>query len=518
MRDRCAAGHLSTAGLLTSRMRNKHSMVGMRGLFCFGAVCYGVGLGGACAERCRRRLGSGGRRHLRFPGGVSRSWRRPGSRRLRRPADQRRAALQSVAVLPVVAHGAGAPVPAASVDVPVSEPRRPVDRQRVRSRDAAARRLSLLRQLRSGAYGVDGRPAASARERASHVRRLLDGPLGRQPARDRDDALEGGLPPSQRHRPQRPRADDRVLRAARRLPDARHCRRRSAVSRRAVRALDGFPARRRAPTLGSPSSAASSNGGDGEGFGASDVFFKCAPTEEIAIERGRVPSFMPGANENLDMFAKRHNVPLDAALGGTATLYPEYAARLRAPSGMRLRRSRAPGARSGRRGPVEPESPGVTSLHVAGQVWLVTAGGRNVAVQVGCRGRARREPGAGRARRRRARGDRQNRARTNGSVSSSTPTTTRRTSAATRSSRQARRRRRSAPRSSRTRTRRCASRPRDCRIDIRRPTRSSAARASSTSTTSRSRSFTCPRQPATATCSCSSASPTSSSRAASSKT
>ena len=38
---------------------------------------------------------------------------------------------------------------------------------------------------------------------------------------------------------------------------------------------------------------------------------------------------MPGANEHLDMFAKRHNVPLEAALGGSATLYPEYAARLR---------------------------------------------------------------------------------------------------------------------------------------------------------------------------------------------
>ena len=88
------------------------------------------------------------------------------------------------------------------------------------------------------------------------------------------------------------------------------------------------------------------NGGDGEGFGASDVFF-VPPTEEIAIERGRVPSFMPGANNTLDMFAKRHNVPLDAALGGAATLYPEYAGRLRAPGGG-LRCSRAPDARSGR--------------------------------------------------------------------------------------------------------------------------------------------------------------------------
>jgi glyoxylase-like metal-dependent hydrolase (beta-lactamase superfamily II) len=122
------------------------------------------------------------------------------------------------------------------------------------------------------------------------------------------------------------------------------------------------------------------NGGDGEGFGASDVFFKCAPTEEIAIERGRVPSFMPGANENIDMFSKRHNIPLDAALGGSATLYPEYAARLNtAPLAERS------AARSLRPQP-PADAPAATSLHVAGQVWLLAIGGHNIAVQVGNEG------------------------------------------------------------------------------------------------------------------------------------
>ena len=127
------------------------------------------------------------------------------------------------------------------------------------------------------------------------------------------------------------------------------------------------------------------NGGDGEGFGASDVFFKCAPTEEIAIERGRVPSFMPGANDSLDMFAERHNVPLEAALGGTSTLYPEYAARLRAPSdGAAVRPNAGRSQRPLQSAEAAP--PGTTSLHVAVQVWLVAAGGRNVAVQVGSEG------------------------------------------------------------------------------------------------------------------------------------
>ena len=125
------------------------------------------------------------------------------------------------------------------------------------------------------------------------------------------------------------------------------------------------------------------NGGDAEGFAARDVFYKCIPTEEIAIERGRVPSFMPGANENIDMFSKRHNIPLDAALGGSATLYPEYAARLKpnsaAPTAERSA-ARAP------RPPLPADPPAATSLHVAGQVWLLTIGGHNVAVQVGNEG------------------------------------------------------------------------------------------------------------------------------------
>lgn len=124
------------------------------------------------------------------------------------------------------------------------------------------------------------------------------------------------------------------------------------------------------------------NGGDGEGFGASDVFYKCGPSEEIAIERGRVPSFMPGANDSLDMFAKRHSVPLEAALGGSPTLYPEYAARLSGGSATRADATRAP------RGAQAPaaDAPAASSLHVAGQVWLVTAGDYNVAVQIGAEG------------------------------------------------------------------------------------------------------------------------------------
>ena len=129
------------------------------------------------------------------------------------------------------------------------------------------------------------------------------------------------------------------------------------------------------------------NGGDGEGFGASDVFFKCAPTEEIAMERGSVPSYMPGANDQLDMFASRHNVPLEAALGGSATLYPEFGARLRELSAGAAVRPRVAPSRPAQAKPSNSDAgTAVTSLHVAGQVWLVAAGGRNVTVQIGPEG------------------------------------------------------------------------------------------------------------------------------------
>lgn len=129
------------------------------------------------------------------------------------------------------------------------------------------------------------------------------------------------------------------------------------------------------------------NGGDGEGFGASDVFFKCAPTEEIALDRGRVPSFMPGTNENLDMFAERHGVPLEAALGGSATLYPEYAERVRALHDGTAEPATAPPPRAARPPTATVSSPaGASALHVAGQVWLVAVAGHNVAVQIGDEG------------------------------------------------------------------------------------------------------------------------------------
>lgn len=126
--------------------------------------------------------------------------------------------------------------------------------------------------------------------------------------------------------------------------------------------------------------------------GGGDVFYKCAPIDELDVDRYRVPSYMPGANSELDMFSKKRHVPMEAALGGTQTIYPEYQTRLRqllagtAPAA-------APASTTARRA-ANPAVEGVTSQHLAGQVWMITANGRNVVVQIGSEGVMVVDPGA----------------------------------------------------------------------------------------------------------------------------
>ncbi|MSO30535.1 MAG: hypothetical protein EXQ48_06250 [Acidobacteria bacterium] len=122
------------------------------------------------------------------------------------------------------------------------------------------------------------------------------------------------------------------------------------------------------------------DGGNGE------VYYKCAPVDEVDTDRWRVPHYLPGTNSELNMFSKGHNVPLEAALGGTHTMYPEYMARVRQ---LAAGTAGPPPARQAAVPPPDPVNPvvgGVTSQHIGGQVWMVTASGRNIAVQIGSEG------------------------------------------------------------------------------------------------------------------------------------
>ena len=56
----------------------------------------------------------------------------------------------------------------------------------------------------------------------------------------------------------------------------------------------------------------------------------CEYVTEVADRpQGVVPSYLPGENPFLHEFADRHKIPLEAALGGAETMYPEYQAKMK---------------------------------------------------------------------------------------------------------------------------------------------------------------------------------------------
>jgi hypothetical protein len=62
------------------------------------------------------------------------------------------------------------------------------------------------------------------------------------------------------------------------------------------------------------------------------VRYPCGPNEvvvEIPRAPDAVPHILPGANDQLADFARRYGLPLEAALGGAETMYPEYMEKLK---------------------------------------------------------------------------------------------------------------------------------------------------------------------------------------------
>ncbi len=58
--------------------------------------------------------------------------------------------------------------------------------------------------------------------------------------------------------------------------------------------------------------------------------YPCSPVVEIERPRGAVPHYLPGENPFLHEYADKFKIPLEAALGGAETMYPEYQAKLKA--------------------------------------------------------------------------------------------------------------------------------------------------------------------------------------------
>ena len=65
-------------------------------------------------------------------------------------------------------------------------------------------------------------------------------------------------------------------------------------------------------------------GQNGEGW-----LYPCEAVVEIERPRGAVPHYLPGANPFLHEFADKFHIPVEAALGGAETAYPEYQSKIK---------------------------------------------------------------------------------------------------------------------------------------------------------------------------------------------
>jgi len=110
------------------------------------------------------------------------------------------------------------------------------------------------------------------------------------------------------------------------------------------------------------------------------IFYKCFPAEETTADKYYVPHYEPGENELLDEFSEKYSVPRWAMAAGSASMYPEFAARL-APGGNANVRADAPADT-----PRAPAAEGLRSMHVKGKVWAIWGAGGTVTAQIGDEG------------------------------------------------------------------------------------------------------------------------------------
>ncbi len=153
------------------------------------------------------------------------------------------------------------------------------------------------------ALDLDGRTAASARHGRAHVDGLLDGRVGRQHAEGDDDASEGRLVAAQRRRAQRrATVTEHFIRHGNHLTWS--------VFVQDPKYLEEPFFRNRDYTL-------AENGSIGA--------YPCESVVEVVLpEQGYFPHYLPGENPFLIEYARNHKIPYEAAMGGAATMYPEY--------------------------------------------------------------------------------------------------------------------------------------------------------------------------------------------------
>ncbi len=111
--------------------------------------------------------------------------------------------------------------------------------------------------------------------------------------------------------------------------------------------------------------------------------YPCEYVEEVVRPQGVVPNYLPGENPFLHEFADKYKVPVEAALGGAQTSYPEYQARLKSgAAGTAPLVAKATVAAPPRAANANPTGE-LTVLPVQGNVYMISGAGGNIAVQIG---------------------------------------------------------------------------------------------------------------------------------------
>jgi cyclase len=101
--------------------------------------------------------------------------------------------------------------------------------------------------------------------------------------------------------------------------------------------------------------------------------YPCEYVEEVAGRaRGAVPAYLPGQNTFTHEFADKFKIPVEAALGGAETMYPEYERGIKHPPAV-----------SGSMVAQPPQSGELTVLPVQGNIYMINGAGGNIAVQTG---------------------------------------------------------------------------------------------------------------------------------------
>jgi cyclase len=105
--------------------------------------------------------------------------------------------------------------------------------------------------------------------------------------------------------------------------------------------------------------------------------YPCEYVDELADRpRGDVPNYLPGKNPFLNEYANKLKIPLQAVLGGAATMYPDFR--------QDMKKGAFPAVAKPVVAPPPPPPTGdLDVVHVQGNVYMISGAGGNIAVQIG---------------------------------------------------------------------------------------------------------------------------------------